>query len=233
MSAERRLLGRRHGAAIDGGLSGAVRLVTAGAAWVTTERGPRLLSADPRLLGPLSVAVAPPGDLHPGDRVRVEVRGAPALSPRPPARAAGARPGDRPDLGDGKLMRGVELLGRGRVADAAAMLAGRGPGLTPSGDDVLAGYLLMSHALAVSDLCARRTAAMDALRGASAEPSLSIVDWAGRGESFAVAIRIRDAVLRGRPAAARRMAGTLGAETGTAMLAGMLVARWPDNVMGA
>jgi hypothetical protein len=39
------------------------------------------------------------------------------------------------------LAGGIEALVRGRLSAGVAQLAGRGPGLTPAGDDVLAGFV--------------------------------------------------------------------------------------------
>lgn len=55
------------------------------------------------------------------------------------------------DLGSGKPAvlpeAALQALRRGALLDVAALVGGRGPGLTPAGDDVLAGVLLVARAL--------------------------------------------------------------------------------------
>jgi hypothetical protein len=110
---------------------------------------------------------------------------------------------------------------------AAAELLGRGPGLTPSGDDVLAGFLLAAQAFghpapgivaAVNERASRATTALSA----------QLLRDAGRGEcvpEFAAAV---DA-LCGRPAPADALARLLavGHTSGTALALGLLSAVTP------
>ena len=123
-----------------------------------------LLLAPPRApLGPLSVLVEGLGVLEPGAPAHVASSGLHVggawidlAGARVPPRAevvplhgawrsalAAAR---RSCPAPGGLEDGVDALRRGALADAVAVLAGRGPGLTPAGDDVLAGFAGWRHA---------------------------------------------------------------------------------------
>ena len=113
------------------------------------------------------------------------------------------------------LRPGLDALARGDLAAGVALLAGRGEGLTPAGDDVLAGYAGWLAAagtpVAVADAAADRTTAL----------SLAYLRCAERGELPAAAealIAARDA-----PAAARsaRALSRWGATSGRALMVGM------------
>jgi len=76
------------------------------------------------------------------------------------------------------------LTGDQRAAEAVVgRLLGVGPGLTPSGDDVLAGVLLAawSFGLAAGHL---RTAVLDAAPAGTTDLSAALLGCAGRGESI-------------------------------------------------
>jgi hypothetical protein len=86
------------------------------------------------------------------------------------------------------------------MAGAVAALVGRGPGLTPSGDDALAGALLVARALerapglaaVVAEQLARTTAVSAALlsaagEGYASEPVVRLVDAATAGDRAAAA----------------------------------------------
>ncbi len=104
----------------------------------------------------------------------------------------------------------------------AALLGGRGPGLTPSGDDVLAGVLLVAR-------LAGGPAAEDRLRACAAgvsttEVSRAFLAWAARGQSIApahdwlLAVAADDAP--GATRALTRLHG-IGADSGRHLAAGL------------
>jgi hypothetical protein len=118
----------------------------------------------------------------------------------------------------GGLEDGVDALRRGALADAVAALAGRGPGLTPAGDDVLAGFAGWRHA-------AGEPVSLASPRGSPI--GLAYLDCAERGELPEAAQRTLDAVRAGDAALAGRSARVLahwGETSGGAMLCGMAAA---------
>lgn len=117
------------------------------------------------------------------------------------------------------------LLGAGGVEALAARIGGRGPGLTPSGDDVLAGVLLVARAL----------------RGATAEPELvaaagsvvttdvaaAFLAWAARGQCIEPAHGWLAALAEDDPVGAARSLARLnrvGASSGRALQYGLQLA---------
>lgn len=145
----------------------------------------------------------------PGELARARHRGAPAGAGVPAE--AGAATG------------AVALAVRdGDLAGAADLLGGRGPGLTPAGDDVLAGLLLVARAL----------------WGPAAEPWLTgtagrvpttgharaFLHWAARGQGLAPEHAWLAAVVSGRPGERlrleHRLAG-IGASSGRCLVAGL------------
>lgn len=116
-------------------------------------------------------------------------------------------------LGDGGL-EGVEAL--------AAAVGGRGPGLTPSGDDLLAGVLVVAR-LAWGPAARRR---LDAVLAAvrTTEVAGAFLAWAARGQSVAPAHDWLVAVAAGdRPAgeAALHRLHAMGASSGRHLAAGL------------
>lgn len=100
------------------------------------------------------------------------------------------------------------------------LLEGRGPGLTPVGDDVFAGVLLL-RALAHPDDRRLRTIAQSA---ATTDLSRGFLHWAGRGHSIEPVHRmIRQASVGHEDAAEQTAAiiATIGASSGRALLAGI------------
>jgi hypothetical protein len=74
-----------------------------------------------------------------------------------------------------RVRRSVECLERGDLAGVVEALAGLGPGLTPAGDDALAGILLLArHPSAVSFVDGARTN----------EVAQAFLAWAARGQSI-------------------------------------------------
>src|SRR5205807_842773 len=146
-------------------------------------RGPVHLTGTAGPRGPLTAVVERVPVLEPGARVRLDLSRAVVWrtpSPPPPApsdRVASACAAVRAHLWNDPraLALGIEPL-QG-LADA---LAGRGPGLTPAGDDALLGYLLARRAL-VGD-AARPDAALvlRCARRSSGGPGLALLRWAAR-----------------------------------------------------
>ena len=221
--------------ALCAGESGAVEVALARGGYVRLG-GRWLLLAPPRApLGPLSVLVEGLCAIEPGAAARVapggllvggawiDLAGArvPPRSATVPlhgawrsALAAARRSCPAP----GGLEDGVEALRRGALAEAAAVLAGRGPGLTPAGDDVLAGFAGWRHADGAP-------VSLAAPRGSPI--GLAYLRCAERGELPEPARRTLDAVRAGDAALAARRARLLarwGATSGGAMLRGMAAA---------
>src|SRR5262249_39110492 len=108
----------------------------------------------------------------------------------PPARLAGAvrwltgrvaDPLDTPGPAAGAGL--VSALGAGESpAPAVAQLLGRGPGLTPTGDDVLAGALVALSALGAPAAVVLADAVTAAAPGATTTVSAALLTHAARGE---------------------------------------------------
>lgn len=105
------------------------------------------------------------------------------------------------------------------LGELAARLGGRGPGLTPAGDDVIAGALLAARA-------ARGPEGEPALRAVAAsvrttEVAAAFLAWAARGQCIEPAhdwLLAPDAAARAR---AERRLVAVGASSGAALLAGL------------
>jgi hypothetical protein len=146
--------------ALRAGRFGAVEVVLRHAAYVHLDEGWLMVAERHVPFGPLSLALDAPLDLRLGTPARVEgerlLLGDSAVSigrvreHRLPSPPACGEPSAVPEAtaaalaGCGRLPPplhpGVAALRRGRVAAAVRSLAGTGEGLTPAGDDVLAGY---------------------------------------------------------------------------------------------
>lgn len=133
---------------------------------------------------------------------QVQQRGAAELlsDVRPPTLLMGGVPevwtAYREDLEAGDLMCAAEVLG------------GRGPGLTPAGDDVLAGLLLVASALDYQRL--------DEIEVRTNEISAAYLSWAARGQGIEAA----HDVLASRPDALDRLL-TIGSTSGAAIAYGI------------
>ncbi len=118
------------------------------------------------------------------------------------------------DLGGGlRALREGDLLG------AVVLLAGRGDGLTPAGDDVLAGYAAWAAFTDGPSAVLSQTAS-----GRSSPLGLAYLRCAERGEVAEPAERLLMAALTGDVPGAQRAAGALrewGASSGTALAWGM------------
>ena len=115
----------------------------------------------------------------------------------------------------------VALLRCGDLDGVATLLGGLGPGLTPAGDDVLAGIVLTLHTFeAVEEH--RLQAAIDLVR--STDLSLAYLRWAARGQCIEPAHDVLVAVAGDDPvrlaAAAARLCAH-GASSGADLLLGI------------
>jgi hypothetical protein len=231
--------------------TGSVELALSRATYVSL--GPNwLMLADPDVpFGPLSLVVRGMGDaldeLAAGSRVRVVAGqwlrlenasislertrtrvtialddGVVASAAAVGAAAAAAREA-LPDPAP-PIMHGVAALAAGRLRESVHKLAGLGEGLTPAGDDVLAGYAAAVYALGTS----RGAAPVSALAAARASPlGLAYLRCAERGELPDVGARLLRAIRRGSVAAVQAALPSLqswGASSGSALAWGMTAA---------
>jgi hypothetical protein len=116
------------------------------------------------------------------------------------------------------LAPGLSALATARLDDAVRLLAGLGDGLTPAGDDVLAGYAAARVVLAAP------AALVPAATGRSSPLGLAYLRCAERGELPDVAARLLAAICQGAAAEARAALGPLrewGSSSGTAMAWGI------------
>ena len=119
---------------------------------------------------------------------------------------------------DTAIRKGLEALAAGDVRRGARLLAGLGRGLTPEGDDVLAGHAAWCHAagarLRVSELVAGRASPI----------GLAYLRCAERGELFAPAAALLAAIRGGEHERALSLlpaVRALGASSGTALVWGI------------
>jgi hypothetical protein len=116
-----------------------------------------------------------------------------------------------------------------RLRAAVAELIGLGPGLTPSGDDLLCGYLLGSRAFGAADAEAAAGTVLDAATGRTTALAVELLRHSARGECIpevAAFVRALQSPRHGRtelPQAWHRV-GRIGNTTGSAMAAGVLAA---------
>ena len=242
--------------ALLNGRIGAVEIALQPGAYVRLGRDWLLLAEPSAQFGPLSLAVRGLHQLvlRPGLPARVagsrliigetplllermrERRTAP-LMPAPPAEAcaiatavaaAVAALPDAPAL----LRRGIAALAMGRLREAVQALAGLGQGLTPAGDDVLAGYAALRAALA-GCLTAGRSAPEDSaplstFAADRASPlGLAYLRCAEHGELPDPGARLLAAIHRGSVEAVRVAIPQLrayGASSGIALAWGMAAA---------
>ena len=110
----------------------------------------------------------------------------------------------------------------GDLQDAASVLGGRGPGLTPAGDDVLAGLLMAARALWGPGCEAGLVAVASSVP--TTAPAEAFLRWAARGQSVAPAHDWLCAAAGGDAGTAReaeRRLGAFGASSGRCLVAGM------------
>jgi Protein of unknown function (DUF2877) len=226
--------------ALRAGRPGMVELVLSRGAYLRAGEDWLLLADPDAPFGPLSVGVAglsrsalrpgqpalvEPGRLRLGgqtvcfDRLR-ERRPVPGLPPRRAAAAVEAAAAALAVTGGppAALVPGLGALRHGRMREAVRRLAGRGEGLTPAGDDALAGYAAWRHA-------AGAQAAVSALAAGRSSPlGLAYLRCAERGELPDAGAAVLAAVRAGDPGAAAAAANALpawGASSGAALLWGI------------
>ncbi|HEX6261744.1 MAG TPA: DUF2877 domain-containing protein [Actinomycetota bacterium] len=165
-----------------------------------------------------------------GVEVRVGDRTWRGWTPRPEqmeaaasvAASAAEEAGERSLLDPGARAAAEQALLAGDVEAAARALEGRGPGLTPSGDDALAGILFARRLL--GGLGAEHELLPIAERAASSPISRGFATWAARGQALAPAHRLVAASVAGDAGGARRAARVLtlvGESSGADFCAGM------------
>lgn len=207
--------------------------------YVRTATGLAALGGPPVLPGPLHVTLAhDPRAVIDGEPValdgesiwaagwHVDLRHAARYDPSPPAHLAGlvqaldghARWPDDVPVTEAEV---ADALAEQGLDGARRRLQGRGGGLTPAGDDVLAGILLAA-AWSGSPEPPDVAAAAE-----TTELSQAFLRWAAEGQSIQpvhdLAERAAQGDVSGADAAARQVART-GASSGTALLAGLRVA---------
>ncbi len=111
------------------------------------------------------------------------------------------------------------------IARVAGLLCGVGPGLTPSGDDALAGVLFVARLLWGVTAEPHLLACLGEAR--TSEPSITFLVWAARGQSLAPAHELLLAAADGRVDEATRSAellGQVGASSGADLCLGVQLA---------
>jgi Protein of unknown function (DUF2877) len=101
------------------------------------------------------------------------------------------------------------LVERGDLEGAAALLAGLGPGLTPSGDDALGGVLFAVRAAGGASLDVRLASVADSVRTNSI--ARAFLRWAARGQALAPVHDLIQAGVEGDIEAGRAAAQALAA----------------------
>jgi Protein of unknown function (DUF2877) len=115
-------------------------------------------------------------------------------------------------------------LAAGLRAGAVGRLLGRGPGLTPAGDDLLAGYLVGAHAFGL-EAHGIRDAVARLAPGATTALSAALLWHAGRGECIDEVAAFAGALAgRGEPRRAVERLLAVGHTSGAALAHGVLVA---------
>jgi hypothetical protein len=130
--------------------------------------------------------------------------------------------GLRPALAGPILERVRGLVAAGDLVGAAHLLGGRGPGLTPAGDDVLAGILIVAAVGPDPVDAAVRAAAAEA--APTTDVARAFLRWAARGQSIAPVHDLLAAIAAGEPVAARRALerlSSIGASSGSDLAAGL------------
>lgn len=205
---------------------------------VAVYRRAAYLRLDGEIVALVDASVAP-GPLH----VRCEVL--PGLRAGQPVASDGTRltGGDWALRVDGPVWRGalpdpnalvgeseidmepkvVDLVRAGRLEELAALVGGRGPGLTPSGDDLLAGVLVVARLFWGAD------PRLDAVAAGvpTTEIARAFLTWATRGQCIAPVHDWLAAVASGRSeevARAERALVAVGASSGAHLATGLALA---------
>lgn len=214
------------------GGTGRVVAVYRAAAYLRLPGGLLALTSGRAPSGPLHLRVAVLPRFDVGDVAEIDPAGlrgrhwsvplaAPTWAGELPHRDAVARP-RRPDGTDGPL--GGVLRAEG-VAALAARIGGRGPGLTPSGDDVLAGVLLVARAR--WGPAAEPGLAAVAGSVVTTEVAAALLTWAARGQCIEPAHSWLAALAGGDHARAAQALARLegvGASSGRALRCGLELA---------
>lgn len=134
-----------------------------------------------------------------------------------------------------RLDAGVARLAHGDLEGGASRMKGLGYGLTPSGDDFLAGFLLGMHALEMAagvDLAAERHTVREAARGGNPFSEVMLRS-AVEGRCFERAGQLIQALFEGAEADVVRHARRLmevgassGADLGVGLLFALKVTAW-------
>ncbi len=125
------------------------------------------------------------------------------------------------------LSTGLKRSNYSRVARGARTLAGMGPGLTPSGDDVLVGCLLAVAALPNIDRAAMRETIASSVRHRTTQISTAYLDAAARGEASEAWHRLVAEMNTSsveRVVGAARQVLAVGETSGSDMLGGFVLA---------
>lgn len=251
----------------DSGFTGRVAGVFGAGFYVVGDHGAIFAVLGPRSWpGPLHLVMASlPGLPAAGERVTVvgttlvvggleiDFGGAQLWDPElptgldyDPAVWAGAVPPVEPDLAS-VWDEAAASVSAGDLVSACRLLEGRGGGLTPAGDDALAGIMLVAAAdrtqrpnlrrqtggaahgdrRSASDCFQRPTLRRLAQRARTSELSRAFLTWAARGSSIEPAHAVLEAAASGDRAGLARAARTLaavGASSGRALLAGLALA---------
>ena len=230
--------------AASGGFAGRVEGVFREGFYVSGPAEPLFAVAGPRCWpGPLHLVVdsAPDspgrhdrvsvaGDVLTAGRLQVLLDGCAPWAPRLPEHL-GAGPAawqdlavcPAPELAAVWEAVTLDLRRGGDLAAAMDRLQGLGTGLTPSGDDVLAGILLVASI----DPARRRALAGLARSARTTRLSRAFLRWAAAGQSIQPAHALLDAAACGDQAGMRRAAASLagvGATSGRALTSGIALA---------
>lgn len=174
-----------------------------------------------------------PGEAVTGDGARLwggewVVRGPGTVwrGARPDPAALAGRHHDVPRVSDpalaGAARRFADAAGFDGLEELAAAVGGRGPGLTPAGDDLLAGLLVVAR-IAGGASAEDRLVAL-AAGVPTTEVAAAFLAWAARGRSIAPVHDRLVALAAGDAAAAARALDRLlavGADSGTHLAAGL------------
>ncbi len=225
-------VGVRRAAACRG--TGRVVAVYRAAAYLRFPGGLLALTSGRAPSGPLHLRVAALPPLAAGDVAEIDPAGlrgrnwsvpleAPTWIGALPHRVALPHPLPRYPTGTGEAVGG--LLRAGRIDTLAARIGGRGPGLTPSGDDTLAGVLLVARArwgpAAEPGLVAVAGSVM------TTDVAAAFLSWAARGQCIEPAHSWLAALAGGDRARAARALVRLegvGASSGHALRCGLELA---------
>jgi hypothetical protein len=208
--------------------------VAAGPLHLRLDRLPALHPGQPVTLGPGRLHVGPGAGLSgAAAAVSLDLRSVARWAPGPvdPAALAqaAARAGDPAagrrvvDVGlpGAMLKAAARRLRAGDLTGVAHLVGGRGPGLTPAGDDLLAGALVADAALRPGAAGARRRAAAAA---PTTDVAAAFLRWAAEGQCIQPVHDVIGAMAaadRAGEGAARARLAEVGASSGAALLLGL------------